>query len=338
MHRSSTSRPRLARRVLHRSLVAAGAAGLAIAALAPVSDAATVADSGWWDRNNGVPLNGATPPPEGAIRVANDPTGPNAVAAVRVQLDADERQPVLVLRVTGNPAPATAGFLACRPEAPWTGDSGGPWGERPVEDCDAGRAGGRVSEDGTTVSFDVTNLVDAGVVDVVIGPVAASGNPVGDTFVVDFAEPTPADVVTSGSPSTPTTTPTTAPSPPPTFDAGTGSSSGGSSGFTPAPSPGVPATIPSPTPTVAPAPADDTGTTAPPITVAPAGDEIAADAPLDTSTGGRRLAGAGIATVIAAVGAYLWNAERTKIAVSGPVIGGLGAFKRERAEPAPDVS
>lgn len=339
MH-ASAPRPRLARRVLHRGLVAAGAAGILVAAFAPVSDAATVADSGWWDRNNGVPLNGAPPPAEGALRVANDPTGPSAVAAVRIQLDAGERQPTLVLRVIGDPAPATAGFLACTPEAPWTGDSGGPWGERPVADCEAGRAGGRVSADGTTVSFDLTILAESGVVDAVIGPVAAAGNPVGDTFVVDFAAPAETDVVTVQSSSS-TTTPTTSPSasPTPTFDSGSSGSGSGSSGFTPAPSPGVPATIPAgtPTPDVATPDTAPTGDAAAPPLAGP-GEEIAADAPLESDTSGRRLAGAGIAVVIAGVGAYLWNAERSKVAMSGPVVGGLGAFRRERDESAPAVS
>ncbi len=335
MHRTPSSRPRLARRVVHRLLVAGGVAGVLLATFAPVSHAATVEDAGWWDRNNGVPLGGAAPPAEGALRVANDPTGPSAVSAVRVQLDPGEKQPTLVLRVTGDPAPATAGFLACAPEKPWTGDDGGPWGERPVADCDAGRAGGRVSADGTTVSFDLSILRVGDVVDVVIGPVATAGNPVGDTFVVDFAAPTGGDVTTNRTPATTTTT-TTAPAP--DFSSGPiADPSPASGGFTPPPNAGVPATIPAaPVTTVAPT-ADD----APAPTISPddSGEEIAAGTPVEDPEGnGRRLAGAGIATVIAGVGAYLWNSERNKIVVAGPTIGGLGAFRRERTEPAPDVS
>ena len=143
----------------------------------PFADAASVDDAGWWDRNNGVPLGGVAPPAEGVLRVANDPTGPSAVAAIRIALEPGESRPVLVLRVTGPTAPAGAGFLACRPKKAWKGDSGGPWGERPLADCEKGRVPGVVAEDGTTVTFGLASLVAGGVVDVVIGPAADGRQP-----------------------------------------------------------------------------------------------------------------------------------------------------------------
>lgn len=336
MHRTNAVPPRRARRIAHRMLVVGGLAGILLATFVPASPAATVDDAGWWDRNNGVPLNGAPPPAEGALRVANDPTGPSAVAAVRIQLDPGEDQPRLVLRVTGDPAPATSGFLACVPTEAWEGDSGGPWGERPIADCERGRAGGQVSADGTTVSFDLSILQDDRVVDLVIGPVATAGNPVGDSFAVDFAAPTAADVVTNRTAATTTST-TMAPST--DFDsAPVVSPVPDSGGFTPPPGAGVPATIPPTTATTpSPVPETDDGA-APPLSPTDGVEETASGTPVEDTTGGRRLAGAGIATVIAAVGAYLWNAERNQIVRSGPVIGGLGAFRRERSEPAPDVS
>lgn len=332
------------RRALAALLIVSGSVlGWSAAAV----DAATVADAGWWDRNANDLVPALDPPPEGALRVANDPTGTSAVSAVRFQLDAGEDDPALTLRVVGDPVPEGAAFVACPTTSEWEGASGAPITEAPEADCEAAAALGLVAADGASVLFDLTQLDQSDTVAVLISPSPTGESPVSDTFAVDFEAPAAGDVTTSG----PLTAgPAAAPdgafsggggAPAPA--AGSGIGGGGSPSFTPSPSssgggftsPASPSvTVPgagAPTTTIA-------GGTSPVTT--PIDSEEALAPPLDDVSGAsKRWIGLVTAAAIIGIGIYLWRADRARaVMTAGPVVGGLGPFVRERSGPAPDVA
>lgn len=304
-------------------------------------DAATVDDAGWWDRNADALLPQIDPPPEGAIRVANDPAGAAAVAAVRFQLGAEEEGPTLILRVAGDPVPEGAAFVACPATSAWTGESGAPLSEAPTSDCEAGTALGLVAGDGTTVSFDLSQLAQAPVVDVVLSPAPTGESPVTDTFTVDFETPADTDVTTRGpmpaAPTVPSGTPPSGGSAAPAVGGGAGSSPpsfspGSPSGRSSAPA-GPTVTVP---PTSSPAGAPSA---TPPATMAIGADEAVAPPIGTTSATSKRWIGLVTAAAIIGLGAHLWRADRARaVMTAGPVLGGLGPFVRERSGPAPDVA
>lgn len=295
------------------------------------ADAATVTQAGWWDRNANDLLPALDPPPDGALRVANDPTGASAIAAVRFQVDAAEGSPMLVLRVAGDPAPQTAGLVACPATSEWTTAAGAPMAEAPTYGCVAGAALGRVSGDGTTVSFDLGQLVKASVVDVVISPAPTGESPLTDTFTVDVDAPEASDITTGSGAGAPVGVPSV----PAVVAPSTGPS--GSASFTPPPVGGGLSLPASPTvslPAVQPPAAAVTAT--PPSTID--GEEVAAPLLDPAASTGKRWVGLLTAAAILGLGIYLWRTDRARAVMSaGPVLGGLGPFVRERTAPAPQV-
>lgn len=330
---------------MRRALSAFAIAGAVV--LGPsigVVDAATVVQAGWWDRDADSLLPALDPPPEGALRVANDPTGASAIAAVRAQLAEGEQDPTLVLRVAGDPVPEGAALVACPATSQWEPAEGAPLAEAPTSDCEVGAALGAVSADGTAVAFDLSTLPDGEVVDVVILPAPAGENPVTDTFAVDFEAPTDADVVArsgagDGSP-VPPGAPTGSGGGSPTVATGgsTPSVGGASPSFTPSPSGGL--GVPASPDVTVPAGAVTTGgggtSTAAPVTEV----EESAAPPLEAaSSSDKRWIGLVTILAILALGGSLWRADRARAAMTaGPVLGGLGPFVRERSGPAPEVA
>lgn len=330
------------RRALAALLIVSGSVlGWSAAAV----DAATIADSGWWDRNANELLPELDPPPEGALRVANDPTGTSAVAAVRFQLDEGEDDPSLTLRVTGDPVPEGAAFVACPTTSEWTGASGAPLTEAPEADCEAGTALGLVAGDGTAVTFDLTQLAQSATVDVVISPSPTGESPVTDTFVVDFEAPTATDI-TAGGPAP--AVPTVPDGPPPGGGGGAATPTGtgaGSSGGSPSFSPSSPSggfTAPAGPSVTVPAPGASPVTTpgvTSPVTSAIDTEQAVAPPLEPIASSSKRWIGLVTAAAIIGLGAYLWRADRARaVMTAGPVLGGLGPFVRERAGPAPDVA
>jgi len=307
--------------------------------------AASDMEAGWWDRNADALLPALDPPPDGALRVANDPTGPSAVAAVRFALDDGEADPTLVLRTADDPVPADAGFVACPATSDWEPADGEPLDDAPSADCDGSAALGAVAADGASVSFDLSTFPDGPTFDVVISPAPSGANPVADTYAVDFAIPTADDVVARPAPAAPgggsgagagTASPGAA--------AGPTASPGGSSptysppamptggGFT---SPGTPAVeVPAPAAATG-GPAGSGGTAAPVTGVSPV-----ASPPIDvTDASNPRWVGLVVALAAIGLGGHLWRTDRERAALTaGPVLGGLGRFVRERTGPAPDVT
>lgn len=244
--------------------------------------------------------------------------------------------------MAGDPVPDGAAFVACPATSAWTGESGAPLSEAPTADCEAGAALGLVAGDGTTVSFDLSQLAQAPVVDVVLRPSPTGESPIADTFTVDFEPPADSDVTTRGpmpaAPAVPSGTPSNGGSAAPAVGSGAGS---GSPSFSPA-SPSRGSTAPAgPTVTVPPAGSPSAGTPAAttPATVAIGGEEAVAPPIGTTASSSRRWIGLVTAIAIIGLGAYLWRADRARaVMTAGPVLGGLGPFVHERSGPAPDVA
>jgi hypothetical protein len=155
-------------------------AGAAFAMTATIAVAAPLPpDVGWWwvGRAGGpVPLQVDPAPevPEDGLYVAGDPSGPSAVSAVRIRLEADATDPVLTLDVSdsiGTPA-----LDACVATEAWTPVDGGVWYQRPASDCTS-KVPGAVSTDGTTVSFSLAPLVEDATIDVVLVPAVPDEGP-----------------------------------------------------------------------------------------------------------------------------------------------------------------
>lgn len=193
----------------------AAVAGLVILTAAPPVSASPavsgLASDYWWAAEQG-PSTLPAPPgvPAGGLWVSSDPTGPQAVSAVRFVLPAGRTGPVLSLSVrSAQPATGIAGdVVACPTTSSWApGPGPGQWSARPAADCQAGQVAGALSPDGHTLSFSLAAVATGGVVDVVLEP--APPGPVGSpTFDVAF-QPVTADDVSSSAP--PAETPGAAP-------------------------------------------------------------------------------------------------------------------------------
>ena len=218
--------------------VVALAAPAALLAPPPASAAPGVsglASNYWWEAEQG-PSTLPAPPsvPPGGLWVSSDPTGAQAVSAVRFVLPAAGVAPVLSLTVSSaQPATGIGGdVVACPTTSAWSpGPGPGQWSTRPAPDCQAGQVPGALSPDGHVLSFSLASLATGGVVDVVIQ--AAPPGPVGSpTFDVTFEPVTSADV--SGVAPAAATAPAPGPAPggsvPPTSAPGGSTSSGAAAG------------------------------------------------------------------------------------------------------------
>ena len=180
-------------------------AGLVVGAVLVLGGPAPAAPpdvTGWWwfAQPSGSPVPVPAPPyvPEDGLYVASNPTGTEALSAVRFAAAAGTTLRLVIADVRGD-----VRLGACRVTEPWEGAHGGAIAEAPPYDCATGAVPGEVSDDGTAVTFAVGALVDDGVLDVVVVPGLddAGGTP---TFQVAF-EP-PGDDALTGSATTTTTT------------------------------------------------------------------------------------------------------------------------------------
>lgn len=156
--------------------------------------AADLKDKGWWNRlNTGSPLPAPTPPvPEGGLRVGGGLDGPTAVAAVRFAVAEGEASSTLTLEIATETGGDEAVLLACANDRKWTPVENGPFPARPKDLCDQGNAVGK--REGMSFTFEVGQLVDDGVLDVVLVPGKAEGGGFGSTFELAFAPPTSASL------------------------------------------------------------------------------------------------------------------------------------------------
>ena len=287
--------------------------------LAPGAAAETrvsnLASNFWWEAEQS-PATLPTPPtvPAGGLWVSSNATGPQSVSAVRFVMAADQTNPVLALQVSSaQPASAVAsGIVACPTTANWSGGPGpGAWNARPAGDCSIGQVSGVLSPDGHILSFQLSKVATAGVVDIVLEPL---GTP---TFDATFEPVTAGNVLSSTAVAPPP--PTTAP---PTTVAPT---------VSPQPAQITPTTLPVTAPVTSAVPVS-VPTTTPSLTpsIAPAAPPTTASA----GTANFEPSGSSAAQVVR-IPTRSWR-DRILLGLAIADIAGYMLWKRRSEEPQPD--
>lgn len=174
---NQVAKRRAARRAVTVVLLTVG-----LFALAPASHAdPPVAQAWWWAaQNEGLnlpaPLAGAVPEqagpqgvPEDGLYVAGAAASEEAVAALKFFVPEGARPQVLELVLAGEPT-GTPIIRLCAVTSSWTPEQRGAWTNRPEFDCADDAPVGTVSEDSTTVTFDLTGLTLSGSVDFGLAP------------------------------------------------------------------------------------------------------------------------------------------------------------------------
>lgn len=226
-----------------RLLLAAVAAGLAVAPVAAGAAEQATATVGWWTRS---PAQDA---PEGGFAVATAPDGPLTVGAVGFDAGEGVTSAVLGAVETGGFGQAAAALQVCATSAPFEPAAGGALDDAPEPACDQGAVAFEREDAASSWTANITPLVAdrAGPVAVVIVP----GEEASPAFDVRFAAPVvtvePAgdaagsgggfsdDGSFGGSPSSSPSGSSPSPSPSPSFTGGGGDFGGGSSSFSPPP-------------------------------------------------------------------------------------------------------
>jgi hypothetical protein len=178
-----------------------GALPLAAAMTPANAAAAGPAAQGWWSEAPALAVN---PLADGNLHVGNDPTGPNAIAAVRYAVpgsvdgkpvDAATVAGVLTLSAVAGSTLGTPALVACPVRGAWESAMAGEWSKRPTFSCTASAAGTPTS-DGTAVRFSLTPALQArpGVYDLAIVPAPASTSP----FAVAFEKAAPGSLALTG--------------------------------------------------------------------------------------------------------------------------------------------
>ena len=168
--------PRLAgtARLRGRTAVEAASLGLVLAIVLPWRPAGAVQSvqtGSWWrSQPDGAPVPPPPQVPDGGLWVASDAAGPSAVSAVRFGLDGGESSLVLRLRVHSNQSSGPPAVVACSTTGPWQPATAGAWSNRPASDCGRGKVAGVLSDDATTMTFDLTPLASGSEMDVVLQP------------------------------------------------------------------------------------------------------------------------------------------------------------------------
>jgi hypothetical protein len=148
---------------------------------------------GWWYKARQQPVSGLLPVPvlaptvpEGGLYVANDPTGPLGVSAARFHAPGAGGG-TLTLTIAPGSNPSAELILACPTQSEWGAAQGGDWEARPAADCDAAGVEGRLSEDGTQISWELHEAHKKGdAFDVVLTPAPDTPTP----FQISFEQPT----------------------------------------------------------------------------------------------------------------------------------------------------
>lgn len=342
------------KRTLRVGAIAAWA--LAVAPLLPTFGAgtsgATLDAQGWWSSAQALPVQGdptglglttvptvpapATVPVDG-LNVANDASGPTAIAAVRYRLDGQAGGTLTLTLASGSTLTGTEKLTVCPVQGGFTPAQNGRWDSRPGYDPASCVVVGTPNEGSTAFTFDVpaTFASTFGDVSILVAPDPTSTTP----FSLAFDKPADDSftVTTQVQSSTP------AAASPPAYQPG-------SAVYTPPVASGSFA-----------APATPTA----PTTVAPAqtGDEVAADSTValpvvPVGDKSRTAQYAAVAMLLAIGAAFWWLASQsqrvprllgsvgganqgTAVLVTGPTrVGrarGVGRFARHRDAPATPI-
>lgn len=140
--------------------------------------------------------------PDGGLWVANDPTGPIAISAIRYRGDIGAGE----LTLDFAPGSTTTGpVVACPALSDFSPGPQGAWGDRPAHDCERLSLSGRLTSDGSGMQFTIPQgFVPFGerVLDIVILPDPVTGDPFslyfeapdGDSLDVSSGQELPAPV------------------------------------------------------------------------------------------------------------------------------------------------
>lgn len=192
------------KRTLRVGAIAAWA--LAIAPMLPTFGAAdagaTLDAQGWWNKTQALPVQGdptglglTTVPtvpapatvPEDGLYVANDSSGPTAIAAVRYLLDGQGGGTLELDLVSGSTLTGTEAITACPMQGGFTPVQNGHWGSKPAYDPAACIVVGAPNAEKTAFTFDVpaTFASALGDVSILIAPQPGSATP----FSLSFSKP-----------------------------------------------------------------------------------------------------------------------------------------------------
>ena len=176
-----------------KTMAAAAAPFLVLAAvnLAALPARAADATSGavqsayWWQGE----MAGAAVPappdvPSGGLWVSSNPSGTQAISAIRFTLAPGQATAVVTLTVHQAEPASQVALSACPTTSNWSAGQGpGTWADRPVADCQSGQVPGQLNSGATTVTFNLTSLAAGSDVDAVIVPTPATA-PTGGTTPV----------------------------------------------------------------------------------------------------------------------------------------------------------
>lgn len=143
------------------------------------ADTAGPAAIGWWWLAQQSPVPGLSVPPPptvppGGLYVASDPSQTQAISALRYAIADGATPGTLTLSIATVQGIGDVG--ACPATGSWAPTEAGEWAARPPFDCSAASVGA-VGDDGTTITFDLTQLSSTSVIDVVLVPLRdANGN------------------------------------------------------------------------------------------------------------------------------------------------------------------
>lgn len=173
-------------------------AGALVAWLPTPATAEAPAAIGWWNKAKpefpselgGDPLPPPPDVPDEGFLVANDPTGPMAIAGLRFEAT-DAVKAVLTLHAPeDSPWADTVELSACPVLTEWEPVFDGAWDNRPELSCDTIEAAGEFNDDRTTVTFQINEEffrlgVLVSTIEIGLRPSSSSVQP----FRAPFAEP-----------------------------------------------------------------------------------------------------------------------------------------------------
>src|SRR4051812_43554582 len=164
---------------------------------AAAASAATIGPDaqGWWSEAQqapqALPVDAVTGP---NLQVGGDPTGPNAIAAVRfvvpgtiddAPVDPASVSGTLTLKVAPNTTLGTPAVIACPVLGTWQPANAGAWSTRPAYNCDRSAAGALSTDQGSMGFKLAPSWGHGGTFDVALVPAPANQAP----FSVQFLPP-----------------------------------------------------------------------------------------------------------------------------------------------------
>lgn len=208
------------RGILRKLVAAVGVVGVALAVWTSPAPAQAPDEQGWWWLAGATGIAPPGVPPDG-LYIANNPSGPQGVSALKFTLAGGGSAGMLRLDLAGAPSGQPVIGL-CQLTDDWEPAQGGSLSDAPPCAEGGATAAGEASADGQNYTFSVGALISDGLLNVAVIPGADSG-----TFSVAFKKPaddalTAAGTSSSGSGETspaPETTPSTSFSPAPSFNA-----------------------------------------------------------------------------------------------------------------------